>query len=283
MFNKLDRPFPDRSGLKESILNIAGVGVFVSLFLFFIRPFGIDGSMQDMIIACIGFGFVTVVFGSIFELVFRYVLPIKADGPNWTLGKWIIMCVVLVLWIALGNFLYMNVLSGWRGWSFLGLGQMMMYTSVIGVFPVVFSGLVLQMRAENQNEQSATEVEARLKPASVGSMKMLPAIELKDNEQLIISVDDFRYGEAMQNYVHIWHNQNGSLVRSTARITMTKLQEFWCEDSILRCHRSYLVNTRKVLHVKGNAQGLKLQLDGVDEFEVPVSRSFIPALKSALN
>jgi DNA-binding LytR/AlgR family response regulator len=50
-----------------------------------------------------------------------------------------------------------------------------------------------------------------------------------------------------------------------------------CAD-IQRCHRSYLVNRRRVARAMGNAQGLTLHLDR-GEIEVPVSRSFVASFR----
>ena len=47
---------------------------------------------------------------------------------------------------------------------------------------------------------------------------------------------------------------------------------------IVRCHRAFLVNTRRVVRADGNSQGYKLSLEGCEE-AVPVSRAYAKEVK----
>ncbi|HVU59179.1 MAG TPA: LytTR family DNA-binding domain-containing protein [Puia sp.] len=79
----------------------------------------------------------------------------------------------------------------------------------------------------------------------------------------------FLYAEAADNYVKIFYTDDQQLIRSTLR----QLEEiFQGNERIFRCHRTYLVNLDKVVHISGNAQGYKLHLEGVSQI-IPVSRS----------
>ena len=52
-------------------------------------------------------------------------------------------------------------------------------------------------------------------------------------------------------------------------------------DSIIHCHRTFLVNSDKIAEAQGNAQGFTLQLHGTDE-TIPVSRKYVPHIKESL-
>ena len=47
---------------------------------------------------------------------------------------------------------------------------------------------------------------------------------------------------------------------------------------IIRCHRSFVVNLDHVIEVGGNAQGLKLHLNMLEDY-IPVSRKYIPVVQ----
>jgi len=51
--------------------------------------------------------------------------------------------------------------------------------------------------------------------------------------------------------------------------------------SVIRTHRSYLINLRHIHRISGNAQGYKLELNGVDE-AVAVSRKMIPHFEARM-
>lgn len=281
MLTKLNQPFPDKDSFKQSLLNIFWVGVFVGLFLFLIRPFNIEGPWADLALASTGFGAVTIVFGWIFEIVTRFVLKIQTDGPRWTLGKWIIMSIILIVWIALGNFLMVNFLSGWRATGYFHFVRMIGYTSLVGIFPVVLSGIIIQLRATRKNEESANELSSHLHTREEQTSSI--TLEAENGHGLELNVADVRYVEAMQNYVTIWFLHQGVLTKEILRSTIGSIEEQFSTTDVVRCHRSFLVNVDSIVNVSGNAQGLRLQLADVVEPEVPVSRSFISKIKELID
>ena len=282
MLQKLSQPFPDKAGFKQSLITIFWVGVFVGLFLFFIRPFGIEGEWVDLTLASVYFAGVTIVFGWIFEVVTRFVLKIQTNGPNWTLGKWIIFSFILVVWIALGNFLMVNMLSEWRAMGYFNFLRMIGYTSLIGIFPVILSGILIQLRATQQNEESASDLSENLHPKKPDP-ESLVVLEADGGSLLTLNVSEVRYIEAMQNYISVHHMQDAKLTKTVLRATVSGMAEKFEGTDVIRCHRSFLVNADHIQKVEGNAQGLRLQLSGVEDHEVPVSRSFIPKLRELLS
>lgn len=283
MFSKLSQPFPDKDSFGRSLLTIFWVGVFVGLFLFLIRPFNIEGPWADLAWASVGFGAVTVVFGWAFELATRYVFRIQTDGPRWTLGKWILMSTVLVVWIALGNYLFVNFLSGWRAAGYFNFIRMIGYTSLIGIFPVALSGVVIQLRAANKNEQAATDITEHLHSETKSLKQENLQLDAENGQGLTVNIADVRYVEAMQNYVTVWFLKDGKPHKEMLRATIGFMEEQFAQTDVIRCHRSYLVNVDWIEKVSGNAQGLRLQLSDVADVEIPVSRSFIPKVRALLD
>jgi hypothetical protein len=282
VLNKFNQPFPDKSDLKKSLLTILYVGVGIGVFLFLLRPFGIDGTWANLSLACAGFGGVTVVFGWFFELGTRFVFNIETDGPSWTLGKWVLMSIALIVWIAIGNYLFVNWLYGWSALGYFNLIRMIGYTAVIGVFPVVLSGIVVQLKAAQRNEQSAEDIEGHLKPAEKISVNEL-VLRTENGQNLSLKPANISYVEAMQNYVTVWFLRDNVLTKETLRTTISNMEEQLQSTAVVRCHRSFLINVNAIEHVSGNAQGLRLQLVMVSGVEVPVSRSYIPKLRALLD
>jgi two-component system LytT family response regulator len=279
LVDRLNEPFPcSESGLGD-LLQISVVGVFVAAFLYLFEPFGLHGVGDDLLWLCASFGLVTIVFGTAFDLVMRYALKIKQEAASWTLWKWMLASILNLVWIAFGNYwLLSSVYPGeYSAHSFFG--TMLGYTLLLGVLPVTFSGLLVQLRASSQYQQQASAIQPRV---SVPQEKQQVVIQATHGESLAVDSASLLFVEAMQNYVMVHVRDDQSVTqRQIVRTTLTATEKALADLGVLRCHRSYLVNPCQIVEVEGNAQGLKLRVSGVEEF-VPVSRSYIPNLRSAL-
>jgi DNA-binding LytR/AlgR family response regulator len=49
----------------------------------------------------------------------------------------------------------------------------------------------------------------------------------------------------------------------------------------MRCHRAFIVNTKNVSHIEGNAAGYRLSLKSTEN-KIPVSRNYGPAITEKL-
>ncbi|TXC81765.1 LytR/AlgR family response regulator transcription factor [Luteibaculum oceani] len=278
--DRLRAPFPSQSSLLENAKGLFGIGLFVAAFLYLLRPFGISGMNGVLFWICLGFGGVTVVFGLVFQLVCDYLLKIRTDVPSWTLWKWLVQACLLLLWVGLGNYLFMILISDatWKGESLI---NMLINTIVVGVFPIVFSGLMIQMRSIKKNQTLAGSIKSKKQdPSDTLSSHLL--INQGSSAELRLDEGGFFFAEAMQNYVAIHYNEAGELTKKVIRYTLSKLESDCEGTTIIRCHRSYIVNPQKIESISGNAQGLKLKIKNC-EVEIPVSRSFIPTLKKSLD
>jgi len=218
-----------------------------------------------------------------FEIVTRFVLKLEMSGPQWTLGKWILTSIVLVVWIALGNYLFVNFLSDWRAIGYFNFVRMIGYTSLIGIFPVALSGILIQLRAAQKHDEVASDISEHLHHTREDDQEIYVALEADNGQELRLNASNVRYVEAMQNYVTVWFLEEGGLKKEVLRSTMTLTESQFGETDVIRCHRSYLVNVDSIEKVSGNAQGLRLKLKDVSKAEVPVSRSFIPKIKELLD
>ena len=96
------------------------------------------------------------------------------------------------------------------------------------------------------------------------------------------NLNDILYIESIANYLSIWYFLDGELKQKRIRNTLKSVEETLAGNSfILHCHRAFLVNTRFITHVDGNAAGCQLHLFSIDK-TIPVSKSNIKALRQAL-
>jgi DNA-binding LytR/AlgR family response regulator len=84
------------------------------------------------------------------------------------------------------------------------------------------------------------------------------------------------------NYVQIKYKDQAVIKQKMIRNTLNNINDQLKNiDSIVQCHRAYLVNTAKIVNAQGNAQGFRLKLKDIDE-TIPVSRKYVPMVKESL-
>lgn len=272
--NPLKRPFPDREFGRSGVLGMLGVSVFVFAILFILRPYGVRTD-RIFFLTCLGYGLVTFIVSYAYAYVTTQLLHWKKSGDSWTLGKWILDCGLLLAFISVGNFIFYNYTVDWSAFHPAILATITVPTVIIGLFPIAFSGLAVQMRAEREHQRVAGEVQLTSrsdKPARAGAK----LVALGDGA-LMIDPESLLFVESRQNYVRCVFLREGAVAEQTIRATLSGV-EAQVQGTLSRCHRSYLINAQHVRQARGNAQGLKLELVGTTE-EVPVSRAYVPAFR----
>ncbi|MFK8020557.1 MAG: LytTR family DNA-binding domain-containing protein [Pseudomonadales bacterium] len=307
LFKRLNEPFPEQKSQVQMLRDFAGAALFITAFLYFFKPFGLNEVTQNLLLFCTGYGVVTFVAGISYEWFLKSLLKVKSDVENWTLLKWIISSLGLLLWIAMGNCLYSafasSLVNSQTVISLSAVGIILSQTMLVGIIPTVFFGLLRQLRANKANQLAAEALvpglhksalqRDKVKGVGVGDAKHDTAshCELRFGAgtaaQLVVSLAAIRYVEAMQNYIAVYYVKEGiivsEMIRQTLSATEAEIAKVCTANEVLRCHRSFLVNVSKIEKVSGNAQGLRLRLSDFDDTEIPVSRSYIPALRSLLS
>jgi DNA-binding LytR/AlgR family response regulator len=158
-------------------------------------------------------------------------------------------------------FLLFNYFWVWTEltWSayFLLLGEFF----IVSIIPL---GVIYFFSGINQQKESTTET-------------LLFESE-NGKEKLSIQADDFIYLTSEDNYISIFFESSGELKNRLLRNTMKRVeQEFQRSKYILRCHRSYIINPKKITRVTQESSGIKLMLKG--SIEIPVSAKYEPNIK----
>ncbi|MCR9249961.1 MAG: LytTR family transcriptional regulator [bacterium] len=97
--------------------------------------------------------------------------------------------------------------------------------------------------------------------------------ESKKEETLILDLDQFLFAMADNNYTTIYFMKDAVLRKHLLRVKIKNLQDQLSKyPSILRTHKSFLVNKQKIVSLEGNARSLNIILDGYNG-KLPVSRS----------
>ncbi|MFK7933355.1 MAG: LytR/AlgR family response regulator transcription factor [Saprospiraceae bacterium] len=273
----LNQPFPNEHGLARGLRYVTAAAVFVFLFLYIIQPFGMDDYPDSKLALSAGFGLVTFLAGGLYEVITHLLFAIKKDLPTWTLGKWILNTLMMVTFIAVGNYIFQWLMGFVDHFSIWGILGMAFTTLKVAVFPIVFLGTVTYFRSLRANEKVAEEM--KIVPVTTLTEKRIQITAANGNIELELAEKDFYYAEAMQNYVSIFYQNGDTFKKHIVRNTLSAIEQQLADSLIIRCHRSYLVNRQAITKIGGNAQGLKLSLRNLTDTIIPVSRKFIPKFR----
>lgn len=268
--NIFKRKYPfEGSTLKDSLL----YAVIVFLILYLLKPFGLDRAKSSLL-PCIMFGVVTFLAQIIYHF---FEVLVSRHVKVWRVWHECISIFCLILFIGICNFLVLCIWLDISVFNFPILLFFLKTTFIVGIFITsiaIFVGYNRSLRTQlasmivkNADEQTAVMVSIH-DTAVRGTDLQLP-------------INDFLFAESVNNDMVIYYRQDGKLQSHTYRMTVAQLLNQLPYDNIMQCHRSFVVNINNVVEAKGNSNGYTLKLDSCSA-TVPVSRSYVPKLKSFL-
>ncbi|MBO4499855.1 MAG: LytTR family transcriptional regulator [Bacteroidaceae bacterium] len=90
---------------------------------------------------------------------------------------------------------------------------------------------------------------------------------------LHIPTKDLLYAESLDNYIRVFFETGDGISSRTLRST-TRDFEKSAGTSMLRCHRSYLVNPSRIMNFNTERDNMFIQLDNPKVGQIPVSRTY---------
>ena len=111
-------------------------------------------------------------------------------------------------------------------------------------------------------------------------------INLRDNNgalRMTINIDSLYYLESEDNYIKVHYKHNNKIVSYMLRCKTKLVEEMLQGTSMVRCHRSYLVNITKIKFVGEEKRLRFIILDDNTIKRIPLSKSYYDALLSSLD
>lgn len=114
-----------------------------------------------------------------------------------------------------------------------------------------------------------------------GQKPMIPLRDEKGVLRMSLKRSDILYMQGSDNYVTVWYQAQNRVTKFMLRNTLRTLEDDLRQESVIRCHRSYLVNIEKVKLIRREKEGLALELDSTPPSTVPVSRTYMHEVLTA--
>lgn len=271
--------------------------VIIFLILYILQPFGISQIKNGVFWVVGGSALIAAGASGVFTYLLPALFPTYYKEQNWTLGKYVLNLLLMLLLIAVGVWAYQSWLMGmWLDKQLFFVA--LFWVMVLAPFPTVFFLMWNRNLQLTRNLKEATEMNAHLSrriSPEAGTADLEDKESFSDEmlvfsggtkEMLEIRAGDFLYAEAKGNYVKVGYRSDSDKEKKVTwrllRATMKQAEEAVSAcPFIIRCHRAFLVNIRMVVKVDGNSQGYKLNLEYCDE-EIPVSRAYAKEVKALI-
>ena len=232
--------------LKKRVIIV--ISLCVTMILLFLQPFSFGVYRHYAIFPALGYGGVTFISMHVFNSLIKKLSL-----------KWISHWVVYIGAITLNGDAYLSWLK---------------ITLCVGLFPTFTAIMYVQFKSKIDKY----DIEAKPK----AEQRMITIKDMVGNSKLTISSNDFVYAEIRCSTLYIYFMHDELLREKHLRATISSIENNVCDESIVRCHRSFIINIKYIDAIEGNSNGYKLYLKCCNAV-IPVSRQYTLKMKNLLD
>lgn len=285
LYATLNRPHPFIFNRSSLLIPFAVTFLVVLVF----RPFEFsEYSFPETLFWALGFGLIASACVWVVVKLLQMFFANKLLEDEWTVGKEILLVLTVVLCIMLvvfGILLALNPEADrWKLFRFV-----LLRTFLISIFPILILVLYEQYHYQKMKRKEAQELNLslirpdRLSSAPQKSLTVDKIPLLAENQKVALQLDPSQllFVSSEGNYVEVFYLHHQETRKELIRAKLTAIEEQLPGQTFFRCHKSFLVNLRRILKVEGNARNLELVLDHYDQ-KIPVSRSKSKELQQKL-
>ena len=275
----LSKPYYFNPSIKFKLKTSLILGFFVFIFLYIFKPFTLSSFESFLLEYTFGIGVFTFLGVFLVMSVPPLIFTDYFNEDKWTVGRNILLIIISMLFIGSVLWYCASIYKDEKGITNISLQLFLFYTFLVGAIPVFFAVYINEKNEARKRRKRAQEIIAYKKKKLLEKEKVLkPEIVIySDNkkENLSFEINDLVYITSQGNYASFYlKKENGELKEKILRVTLSKIEkELDGYTKVIRCHKSFIINTNYITNISGNARGYLLESD-VISFNIPVSRSF---------
>ncbi len=262
------------------------VTIFASAFILIYEPFGGEKLWEKLI----GKGYpllymsFLIIIGLILLIISRLIL-------YRTQKKFTVSYVFYTFWMIteIGLITLTCTLIAWsineKNSYFLSiLPRTFYYTISILLLPYTIFWLYFSLK-ENEKILSRIKKEESQNSDTLPNTKdLINLTDEKGNLRLSIKLEHLYYMESANNYIYVYYeNSKKELTKSTLRSSLKTIEDNFPDIGLVRCHRSYIINFKKIKVLRKDKDGLMIELDHDDIADIPISKTYVDEIVKLLS
>ena len=206
--------------------------------------------------------------------------------PFWLYILWLFLEIVLIA-VAYTLLSYFQIeATEASGHSFIYiLAKSFLVTLVALGVPYTVTDLVILLKDTQQRlmltKSDAVESDDEVMPQHT---EIINLMDNNGNLKLSVKLDNLYYIKAEDNYINVFYQRSGAIASYMLRCKMKTIEDN-CVDSssLMRCHRSYIVNIKKVSVLHNETDGFVIDFEREGLESIPVSKTYSAKVLEAFN
>ena len=267
----ISEKFPQNFIIKRPLYGALLIAGFTLVFALLYKPLGSHASRflgYEATMAVYAFISGVSLFGWINVLVR---INYFSKNTKWTFAKELLAIIILLF--ALGVVIYFAAFileEPASRWNFPTFFDSVKNAFLIGILPFLFFTALNYLYWISPEEKYGTLTDSG--SVSTGEELIQISSQLK-KESLSFYPGQLIYAESDSNYVNFYLISSDKVQKKVIRNSITDVEQQLSHiPYLVRTHRAFIVNLKKIKSKKGNSLGYRLRLQGTDA-EIPVSRN----------
>lgn len=252
------------------ILHILMIPFTFIVFVLVYRPFDLDDFLNmNRGLYAFNITMITCIL-LVVLLITRLILYSLRNRMSLSTGWYVFWCVMEVVIMAHFMTLYMWLMLQ-HTMPYLEVLEHSFYClTLILLLPYTIISLSLQM---NQNRFTV------IRPEN----ERIRFCDENGNLKLLVQASNVLYIAAEENYIKIFYLEKDRVMTYVLRSTMKSIEKLCLSKGLLRCHRSYFINSMHVRSLRKEKEGYIIaELDLPDKQHIPVSNRYYDSLAAML-
>ncbi len=121
------------------------------------------------------------------------------------------------------------------------------------------------------------------KQTSTNEVREFTITDETSKTHLTLNENNLLYIQSANNYLEIHFLKEGLPNKQLIRNSIKAIETIFTYSKIIRCHRSFMVNTSQIELAKKVGSSYQLQLKKLENIQIPVSKSYQSELKKCLS
>ncbi|WP_291906024.1 LytTR family transcriptional regulator DNA-binding domain-containing protein [Chitinophaga sp. CB10] len=268
---EMKRPFTLLDNTGNRIAFIAFSAVFSFCFMYIFLPFNINKWYEGQRLSLIAILGIFTLCGSVAMACTQFILfriRWRRHISNAGYLLWVMAEVALIGLIVtvVNSAINTNIFL-----TFAEFCSTLPYIALIIAIPYCLSLLWFYTRQKIQEVQKLEHTRQQVMPAD----STLQIRDEHDKPVLSIHPEKLLMVKAEDNYVHVFYLAGATMKKELIRTSLKKVEAEIAPFGFNRSHRSYIINTSRVVLFRKQNKGYILHLEGLDDMEVPVSGSYL--------
>lgn len=206
--------------------------------------------------------------------------------PFWLYILWLFLEIVLIaVYYTLLSYFQIQITEAMgHSFAFILAKSFLVSLVALGV-PYTVTDLVILLKDTQQRlmltKSDTVESDDEVMPEHT---EIINLMDNNGNLKLSVKLDNLYYIKAEDNYINVFYQRSGTIASYMLRCKMKTIEDN-CVDSssLMRCHRSYIVNIKKVSVLHNEADGFVIDFEREGLDSIPVSKTYSAKVLEAFN